>query len=86
MFVALVVVAVFLVPNSPDLNATTAKVIAYCHNYKTKLQITSYLTEVAIFVSLFFSRICVISSPQRPGRPSRPSDSRARWSSPCPAR
>jgi hypothetical protein len=82
VFVALVVVAVFLVPNSPDTNATAAKVIAYYDNYKTKLQITSYLTEVAIFVGLFFSGICVISSPQRPGRPSRPSDSRARWSSP----
>ncbi len=54
VFVALVVVSIFLVPNSPGTNATAAKVIAYYHNYKTKLQVTSYLTEVAIFVGLFF--------------------------------
>ncbi|MGA9076983.1 MAG: hypothetical protein WB383_01425 [Acidimicrobiales bacterium] len=54
VFVALVVVSVFLVPTSPGTNATAAKVIAYYHNHKTALQVTSYLIEVAIFVGLFF--------------------------------
>ncbi len=54
VFVALVVASVLLTGNSPGSHASAASVISYFHKNTTQVEVSAYLTEVAVFVGLFY--------------------------------
>jgi hypothetical protein len=54
VFVILVVVSVFSLPSPPDSHASAAKAVAYYHKHKSGLQVSTYITELAVFVGFIF--------------------------------
>jgi hypothetical protein len=54
VFVILVLASIFSLPNPPDAHASLAKVVSYYHKHKDALRVSTYLTEVAVFIGLAF--------------------------------
>lgn len=54
VFVVLVAVSIFVVPTTPSTHASVAKVVSYYHKHKTGMQVSAYLTELAVFVGFAF--------------------------------
>lgn len=54
VFVALVVAAEFLLPESPSTHASSIKVVAFYHDHKSAIGINSYIIGLAVFVGIFF--------------------------------
>jgi hypothetical protein len=54
VFVALVVVSIFVVPNAPNTHASATKIVSFYHKHKTGLAVSTYLTEIAVFLGVGF--------------------------------
>jgi hypothetical protein len=54
VFVALVVVTVFLLPSLPGNGASATQVAAYYHDHKSAVGVNAYLIGLAVFVGIFF--------------------------------
>lgn len=54
VFVALIVAAEFLVPESPSTHASPLKVVAFYADHKSAVGVNAYIIGVAIVVGLFF--------------------------------
>ena len=54
VFVALVVASILVVPTTPNTHASLTKIVSYYHKHKTGMQLSTYLTELAVFVGFGF--------------------------------
>jgi hypothetical protein len=54
VFVVLVVVSIFVVPNPPGTHASVTKIVSYYHDHKAGQRASAYLTELAVFLGVGF--------------------------------
>ena len=54
VFVVLLVVSIFAVPNPPGTHASVTKIVSYYHEHKTGMRVSTYLIELAVFIGVGF--------------------------------
>jgi hypothetical protein len=54
VFVVIVAVSIFILPNAPASDASSAKVVTFFHAHKTAVGVTAHLITLAVFVGVVF--------------------------------